>query len=385
MAGEFARAVVAWQKIHGRHGLPWQHTGDPYRVWLSEVMLQQTQVAAVIPYYLRFLEHFPDVAALAAAPLDDVLRLWSGLGYYSRARNLHRAAQMLVTEFGGAFPQDPAVLARLPGIGRSTAAAVAALAFGRRAAILDGNVKRVLSRHLGVAASIPAATERLLWAHAERLAPATDAGAYTQGLMDLGAAICRPVAPACGDCPVRASCVARRTGRVADFPPLKVRKTLPGREVSWLILGWHGSVLLVRRPPVGVWAGLWAFPELPPGEDAVAYCQTQFGADLAGVTPLTPMRHGFSHYSLRIHPQDCTVAALTPAAGEEGRCWLAPVEAVELGVPAPVRGLLRALAGRQQDLFAPAQSGVDWPPRGEGDDADRLVAVGGGGDRSDPA
>ncbi len=219
MEGGFAARVVAWQRAHGRHDLPWQRTRDPYRIWLSEIMLQQTQVATVVPYYDRFLAAFPDVAALAAAPEDRVLERWSGLGYYRRAHHLHAAAKMVVARHGGAFPRDPSAIAALPGIGRSTAAAIAAFAFGARAAILDGNVKRVLARHRGIG-GYPGAprVERTLWALAESLLPARGIETYTQALMDLGATICTRAAPRCAACPVAAGCVARRSGRAAELP-----------------------------------------------------------------------------------------------------------------------------------------------------------------------
>jgi len=238
-----AGQVIRWQKQHGRHGLPWQGTRDPYRVWLSEVMLQQTQVSTVLAYYPRFLLRFPTVQALAAAPLDAVLALWSGLGYYSRARNLHRGAQVVVAEHGGAFPRSSAGLQTLPGIGRSTAAAIAAFCFGERAAILDGNVKRVLTRALGFAGDLAvAAEEQRLWAAAEALLPAKDVDIYTQGLMDLGATLCLARRPACERCPLAADCVARAQGDVERYP-VKTRRLKRGqRQNAWLLLRQGGRV-----------------------------------------------------------------------------------------------------------------------------------------------
>src|SRR5574341_1248690 len=248
----FAAKLVAWQRRHGRHDLPWQGTRDPYRRWLSEVMLQQTQVAAVIPYYKRFLRRFPTVSALAAASEDAVLRLWSGLGYYARGRNLLSAARKISR--GGGFPRTAAQIAELPGVGRSTAAAVAVFAYGERAAILDGNVKRVLARVFGVG------EERKLWPLAQRLLPRGGIETYTQALMDLGATVCTRN-PDCGAYPVRADCVARKTGRTAELPAPRARKTLPLRKATWFVYRHDGSVLLERRPSSGIWGGLWCFPE----------------------------------------------------------------------------------------------------------------------------
>jgi A/G-specific adenine glycosylase len=257
-----ARHVVRWQRRAGRSGLPWQATRDPYRVWLSEVMLQQTQVATVLDYYHRFLARFPTVQSLAAAPQDDVLALWSGLGYYSRARNLHLCAQVVVAEHGGQFPRTSRELAQLPGIGRSTAAAIAAFCYGERAAILDGNVKRVLTRVLGFGHDLAlAANERALWADAEALLPQRDVDVYTQGLMDLGATVCLARAPRCDACPLTADCVAHAQGRTTAFP-VKSRRARRGRRrhaLLWVVQ--RGRWWLVQRPARGVWAGLWSLPE----------------------------------------------------------------------------------------------------------------------------
>jgi len=258
----WAATLIDWQARHGRHGLPWQGTRDPYRVWLSEVMLQQTQVSTVLTYFDRFLTRFPAVAHLAAAPLDDVLALWSGLGYYSRARNLHRCAQAVMEQHGGRFPANASQLTTLPGIGRSTAAAIAAFCFDQRVAILDGNVKRVLSRVLAFEGDLAAsAQEKLLWARAEALLPPDRLPAYTQALMDLGATVCLPRAPLCQGCPLQDFCRARALDRVADFPrkSRKLRRSLRSNALLWLRQG--SRSWLVQRPPVGVWAGLYSLPE----------------------------------------------------------------------------------------------------------------------------
>ena len=331
----FSRKLVAWQRRHGRHGLPWQGTRDPYRIWLAEVMLQQTQVEAAIPYYLRFLDRFPDVAALAAAPVGEVLRLWSGLGYYARARNLHAAARVVAGELGGRFPDTAGALEQLPGIGRSTAAAVAAFAFGRRAAILDGNVKRVLARQFGVE------DKAGQWALAEKLLPARDIEAYTQGLMDLGATLCRRANPDCGRCPVAATCVALREDRVAELPAPKKRKPVPTRRATWLVLVHRGQVLLERRPARGLWGGLWAFPE-PVGAVA-GYCRGELGCAIARPRRLEVVTHGFTHFTLVAQPLRCEVTKAGPRAGARGRMWLDREDAARAAVPAPVRALLKRL------------------------------------------
>ncbi len=333
----FAQRVVRWQRSHGRHDLPWQGTRDPYRVWLSEVMLQQTQVATVLDYYPRFLARFPDVQALAAAPLDDVLALWSGLGYYSRARNLHRCAQAVVAEHGGRFPGSSAVLATLPGIGRSTAAAIAAFCFGERAAILDGNVKRVLTRALGFGDDLakPAA-ERALWQAAESLLPGSGIEPYTQGLMDLGAQVCSARRPACERCPLADTCVARAEGRPERYP-VKTRRLKRGRRrhaLLWLQRG--REVWLVQRPPRGVWAGLVSLPEFDSREALQAWVQGWPG----GGEWLPSIEHALTHFDWTLEPLRWTLPARAKAPDlGEGR-WVDARDALALGLPAPIRKLL---------------------------------------------
>lgn len=345
---DFARKIVAWQRKHGRHDLPWQRSRDPYRAWLAEVMLQQTQVRTVIPYYRRFLARFPSVRALANAPQGEVLRLWSGLGYYARARNLHAAARAVVREHCGRIPRTAAQLVSLPGVGRSTAAAIAAFAFGERAAILDGNVKRLLARCFGID-GYPGerAVESRLWQLAGSLLPRSSLAAYTQALMDLGATVCTRSRPECGRCPVRAQCVALREGRIASLPAPRPRKRLPLRRATWLVLLHQGTVLLERRPAPGLWGGLWAFPELPrasarPG-DARAFSRREFGAEVRSVRRLPAIEHGFSHFRLCALPLGCRVRAVTRRAEAPGRIWLEIGDAARAAVPAPVRGLLTRL------------------------------------------
>jgi A/G-specific adenine glycosylase len=316
----FSRKLIAWQRRHGRHGLPWQGTRDPYRVWLSEVMLQQTQVAAAIPYYRRFLEQYPALEALAAAREDDVLRLWSGLGYYARGRNLLLAARKV--RDAGAFPGTPEAIAELPGVGRSTAAAIAVFAFGRRAAILDGNVARVLSRCYGVE------DRDALWPLAERLLPGRDVEVYTQALMDLGSLVCTRGNPKCERCPVADQCAARRQKRVHELPAPRARKALPVRRATWFVYLHGPSVLLERRPSRGLWGGLWTFPESN-------ILEARDG------TKLSPVEHGFTHFRLVARPVLHRVVA---PAESPGRAWLDLEGAARAAVPAPVRKLLLALS-----------------------------------------
>jgi A/G-specific adenine glycosylase len=319
---DFASRLAAWQRRHGRHDLPWQGTRDPYRIWLAEVMLQQTQVAAVIPYYERFLGRFADVEALAAASQEDVLRLWSGLGYYARGRNLHAAAKAIASQ--GAFPRTVAGIRALPGVGRSTAAAIAVFAFGRRAAILDGNAKRVFARCFGVEG------EKRLWELAERLLPSRGVRTYTQALMDLGATVCARANPACERCPVAARCVARRENRIHELPGRRARAPLPLRHATWYVLLHRGQVLLERRPGVGLWGGLWTFPETRvPGA--------------AKPRRLPPVEHGFTHFRLRAQPLLCAVRKATPRVEAPGRMWVDVADAAGAAVPAPVRALLKSL------------------------------------------
>jgi A/G-specific adenine glycosylase len=338
----FAARLIAWQRSHGRHDLPWQRTRDAYRVWVSEIMLQQTQVATVIPYYERFLERFPEVTSLARAPLDDVMTLWSGLGYYSRARNLHAAAQA-VDARGGRFPRARAGLEALPGVGRSTAAAIAALAYGAREAILDGNVKRVLARHFAVPGDPrEPKVERRLWTLAESLLPERDNARYAQAIMDLGATVCRQRRPECERCPVADTCRARRDDAIERFPARKARRAVPVKRTAMLVLVHRGQVMLEKQPASGIWGGLWCLPQMPASADPARHCAARFGATLASVERLPQVTHGFTHFSLRIRPVLCEVGKLELRAGEPGLVWLAPGEAARGAVPAPVRRLLLA-------------------------------------------
>ena len=336
----FASALIDWQRKHGRRDLPWQGTTDPYRIWLSEVMLQQTQVSAVIPYYERFLRRFPAVEALAAASEDEVLRLWSGLGYYARGRNLHAAATRVVQL--GSFPRTAEEIEKLPGIGRSTAAAIAAFAFGERAAILDGNVKRVLARYFGIE-GWPGAkpVESLLWGRANAVLPKSGIETYTQALMDLGATVCTRSVPRCGACPVRSGCKARKSNRTAEIPEPRPRKALPQKAVTWLILLRRGEVLLEKRPSPGIWGGLWSFPEAPP-KDVDGYCRRALGCEVEAKKQLETLEHGFTHFRLNIRPLLCEVTRKGNLESPS-RLWLDLDEARDAAVPTPVRKLLERL------------------------------------------
>jgi len=348
-AAGFAERVVAWQRAHGRHDLPWQRTGDAYRVWVSEVMLQQTQVAAVRPYYERFIAAFPDVATLAAAHEDSVLAHWSGLGYYRRARQLHAAARCVMERHGGAVPQSIDALVSLPGIGRSTAAAIASLAHGTRAALHDGNLKRVLARHNAIAGYPGApAVEARLWRIAEALLPPRDAAAYTQGLMDLGATVCMRNRPRCGACPVADDCRARLEARVHELPHARPARVLPQRSLQVLLIEHAGAVLVERRSARGVWRGLWSLPELASDDDVQAHCHARFGHAPAHVQRWGAVQHAFTHYRLTMQPVH-VLLEMRPAPVPDAR-WLAPADVDRAALPAPIRTLIEAL--RAPALFA---------------------------------
>ncbi len=350
LPSDFATRLVRWQRQHGRHDLPWQNTRDPYRVWLSEVMLQQTQVSTVLGYYDRFLNRFPDVKALAAAHTDEVLALWSGLGYYSRARHLHRCAQVVVTEHGGQFPLQAQTLQTLPGIGRSTAAAVASLCHEERIAILDGNVKRVLTRLLGFdqdLAQSPA--EQALWTLAQELLPtrAKDMPAYTQGVMDLGATVCTRSKPRCGDCPVREICVGHGMGRPEQFP-VKTRKLKRSTQSWWWLLAFNpaSEVLLLQRPARGIWASLHCLPMFD-SEDALRAVLPSSALITAQVRPA--IQHTLTHRDLFLHTVEVELSARQAqgvARVTESR-WCGAAELSALGLPAPVRVLLKEAARRR--------------------------------------
>jgi len=345
----FAQAVLAWFDRYGRKHLPWQQGPSPYGVWVSEIMLQQTQVATVIPYYERFMQRFPDLLALADAPLDDVLHHWSGLGYYARARNLHQAAQMIRNRYGGLFPQTLEQVQSLPGIGRSTAGAILSLALGQRHAILDGNVKRVLSRCFAVAGwPGRAAVQKRLWALAEMLTPRDRVAEYNQAMMDLGAVVCLRAHPDCAACPLSERCVARSEGRQSAYPSPKPRRRLPVREVRMLLItDEQGRLLLERRPASGVWGGLWCLPECALGQSPQQVCLNELGM-LAVASECWPVRrHTFSHFHLDITPVHLQVKDSTNCVMEgDGRVWYNMENPDARGLAAPVTRLIDELRQR---------------------------------------
>jgi len=351
----FSSAVIAWQRQHGRQALPWQNTRDAYLIWLSEIMLQQTQVAAVLGYYARFLQRFPTLRALAEAPLADVMAQWSGLGYYTRARNLHRCAQRVQAEYAGVFPSDPKLLVDLPGIGRSTAAAIAAFSSGRRAAILDGNVKRVFARVFGIDA-YPGLKiiEDGLWRRAEALLPLQGIEPYTQGLMDLGATLCTRSKPDCQRCPLLARCVAHASDRVHELPVRKPKKISPEKHTTMLVIIDREQVLLEQRPGSGIWGGLLSLPELaghapasgnqvaPPIDAELVLAVKKFG-EIESYQSLLPLVHVFTHYKLHIAPYRITLARRLDLAGESGHVWVDGARIADAPLPAPVKKLLVGL------------------------------------------
>jgi A/G-specific adenine glycosylase len=342
------RRLLAWYDRHGRKDLPWQRSRDPYRIWVSEIMLQQTQVRTVIPYYERFLKRFPDVETLARARLDSVLHHWTGLGYYARARNLKQAAETIVCAHGGRFPRDIESVAALPGIGRSTAGAILAFAFDQRHPILDGNVKRVLARLHAIDAPV---TQRdagkLLWTLAEAYTPTARVADYTQAIMDLGATLCRPRTPECVRCPLASGCRACLTGHPENFPVRSARKTLPVKATTMLMIrDARGRVLLVQRPPSGLWGGLWGFPECDAPGQAARYSRDRLGVRVRAGKPWPVVRHPFSHFRLDITPLPARLAGAADTLRETAPAvWFDPARPDARGLAAPVKQLLERLRG----------------------------------------
>ena len=346
-ATQFSKAILQWFDMHGRKHLPWQQNKTPYRVWVSEIMLQQTQVSAVIPYFERFMQRFPDLPSLANASTDDVMHQWAGLGYYSRARNLHRAAQMVMQEFGGKFPDNIDDLQLLPGIGRSTAGAILSIAFQQRATILDGNVKRVLARYLAITDPIDRTIENTMWETATAFTPKKRSADYTQAIMDLGATLCTRSKPQCPRCPFVVTCRAHAAGIAELLPTKKATRTIPTRTATFLILRTDGKILLQKRPPHGIWGGLWSLPEIsgePDKKQIRTLCSNEFHLDVKKFTTLPPFRHTFSHYHLNIHP--VIIPAVMPAKVMEctEQIWYNLNQPEPIGLPKPVQNILRNLA-----------------------------------------
>ena len=345
-AADFADTLLAWHACHGRHDLPWQHPRTPYRVWVSEIMLQQTQVKTVIPYFNAFMQRFPTLTALAEAPEAAVMQYWAGLGYYARARNLHRAAQQCLAAYGGELPEDFEALLALPGIGRSTAGAILSQAHGRRHAILDGNVKRVLTRFFAIGGDPSnAAVAAQLWRTAESLLPDTRMADYTQALMDLGATLCTRAKPGCGICPLAPQCRAQRDGTVSRYPGRKARKPVPEREIHMLVLQRKdGAVLLEHRPGSGIWGGLHSLPEAADETEARLLAKRLARGASGNPDSLPPFTHVFSHFRLNVralHWRGCAPKAAI--ADNDALCWLAPHEWPSIGLPAPIKTLLQDL------------------------------------------
>jgi A/G-specific adenine glycosylase len=344
---QFAQRLLDWFAEHGRHTLPWQTNRTPYRVWISEVMLQQTQVATVIPYYERFMARFPDVHSLAKAPLDEVLHLWTGLGYYARARNLQACAKVLIQRYGGEFPQAIEAVMELPGIGRSTAGAILAISCEERHPILDGNVKRVMARVFGITGD-PTSKDVLaaLWAQSEACTPTQDVAAYTQGIMDLGATLCTRSRPACTVCPMNEGCVAAIEGRQAELPGRKRKRTRRAREATLLIAqtGMNGAtaVLVERRPASGLWGGLWSPPQFESPKDALEWCQMEFG-DSSQSQMLEPIDHAFTHFDLRLRPLQVFCRPSAKVNEADDRLWYQLDAPPRIGLPQPVAQLFERL------------------------------------------
>jgi A/G-specific adenine glycosylase len=341
-AAGFAPALLEWFAVDGRRGLPWQANPDPYRVWISEIMLQQTQVATVIPYFTAFMRRFPDVRALAEAKLDEVLHLWSGLGYYARARNLHRAAQQVVRDHGGRFPRTLDEVVALPGVGRSTAGAILALALGQRHAILDGNVKRVLSRCFGVQGYAgDTQVERRLWSLSEACTPQSQVAAYTQGVMDLGATVCTRARPACLLCPLATCCSAREQGLQDRLPATRPRKPRPLRN-AWMVVAMWGAhkVLLERRPASGIWGGMWGLPEFPTRPHAEQWCREHLSQSSAPERG-DILRHAFSHFDYEMRPLVLRCHGKSSQLRDDDRHrWYDVREPMAVGLPKPIAKLI---------------------------------------------
>ncbi|MCR9192644.1 MAG: A/G-specific adenine glycosylase [Gammaproteobacteria bacterium] len=328
----FTRSLLNWYAKHGRKDLPWQNPYIDYRVWLSEIMLQQTQVKTVIPYFLRFIVRYPDIHHLAHASLDDVLALWSGLGYYSRARNLHRTAQIIVSQYQGAFPQDLLQLQQLPGIGPSTAAAIASLAFEQPTAILDGNVKRVISRYF-----LCSGSDKVLWQQAQACMPKTQCRSYTQAIMDMGATCCTHKQPQCVRCPLSTHCQAFLQDVIQDYPLKKPQKVRPIRQEQFLLLHTPERLIyLEQRPAKGIWGGLWCMPNLDNDACARTHLMQHYGLDPQTITPLTSFKHSFTHFHLHITAYSIQTAYIASMPGQ----WVSEEKLETLGLAKPVKKII---------------------------------------------
>jgi A/G-specific adenine glycosylase len=349
---EFAQRLLKWFDVHGRHSLPWQADTTPYRVWISEVMLQQTQVSTVIPYYERFMREYPDVRSLAEAPLDEVLHLWTGLGYYARARNLQACAKVIMAEHGGEFPSEFEAVTALPGIGRSTAGAILSISGGHRHAILDGNVKRVLARVFGIAGdpSSSAVTAKL-WQQAESCTPSERIDDYTQAIMDLGATLCTRARPACTVCPMNDGCIAALEGRQAELPGAKEKRARPSREATLLIaqrgISGSSSVLVERRPPTGLWGGLWSPPQFESQSEAIEWCTKKIGQAEVDAATLAPIDHAFTHFDLRLNPLRVRCQLSSQVREDGDLLWYRLDSPPRIGLPQPIAQLFERLRAHE--------------------------------------
>jgi len=343
---DFSDNIIQWHQKHGRHDLPWQGTTDPYQIWISEIMLQQTQVSTVIPYYERFMQRFPNVQSLAKADINEVLHLWTGLGYYARGRNLHKAAIQIVNEHNGQFPRNLDEMMALSGIGRSTAGAILSFAFSLRHPILDGNVKRVLSRVFGVEGWYgKSVVAKEFWALANKHTPDQDVAIYTQAIMDFGATLCTRSKPLCTSCPLQGQCVAFQENRIAMLPSKKPKKQIPTKTCQMVIIRNHKNhILLEQRPPSGIWGGLWSLPELESDEDVLSGIANQYGLDVKQNKLGSPLRHTFSHYHLEIQPVFAEIANTNKQLINESSVdWIDVTKPLQIGMPAPIKKLLESI------------------------------------------
>jgi len=348
---DFSRNVLSWFDQHGRKNLPWQRQQAPYPTWVSEIMLQQTQVATVIPYFERFMQTFPDVELLANATVDEVLHHWSGLGYYARARNLHRAAQQICEEYAGLFPLEFDQVLALPGIGRSTAGAILSLGAGQRHAILDGNVKRILARYFAVEGwPGHSQTQKKLWQLAERYTPDQRVADYNQAMMDLGSLVCSRSRPQCQKCPLEKTCQAHAQGRETGYPAPKPRKTVPVRSTCMLILkNEAGEIILERRPPSGIWGGLWSLPECPSETQAVQWCSEKLGVTVQSISSWSTRRHTFTHFHLDITPLEIQAVQKDVVMEAGTRLWYNPAHPDVCGLAAPVARLIKEIQEKSEE------------------------------------
>lgn len=341
MRNKFQIPLLSWYDVHGRKNLPWKFPKDAYKIWLSEIMLQQTQVKTVLPYFNRFIERYPDIQSLASASEDEVLALWSGLGYYSRGRNLHKTAQIIVEQFQGKFPEDMGILIKLPGIGLSTAAAITSQAFNQPTAILDGNVKRVLSRYFMIE-GVSTKTTQTLWVYANLCMSHERPADYTQAIMDLGATCCTSKNPNCGNCPLQSTCLARINDVVSLYPTKKQKKSIPIKHQQFLLMhNQEGSIYLEKQPPAGLWGGLWCPPSIDNAVNAEFYIKTNFPLNIISINPLMTIKHTFSHFRLVIYALSIGTTLNNDVIFESTGRWFSHAETLKLGIAKPITDMIQ--------------------------------------------